>query len=83
MENERRMDRSATVTDARTLPSSPRGSSCLQMPDQARSLLKPLSERLLFASNFLRHPKMLGSIIPSSRFLVIRCWSRSTGAVPL
>ena len=32
--------------------------------------LKPLSETLLFASNFLRHPNMLGSIIPSSRFLV-------------
>ena len=27
-------------------------------------------ERLLFAGNFLRHPYMLGSIIPSSRFLV-------------
>jgi phospholipid N-methyltransferase len=25
---------------------------------------------LLFASNFIRHPHMLGSIIPSSRFLV-------------
>jgi phospholipid N-methyltransferase len=33
-------------------------------------LVKPLSEALLFASNFLRHPNMLGSIIPSSRFLV-------------
>jgi phospholipid N-methyltransferase len=43
------------------------------MPEHARSLLsplKPLSETLLFASNFLRHPNMLGSIIPSSRFLV-------------
>jgi len=46
------------------------------MPDNARSLpspfkpLKPLGETLLFASNFLRHPNMLGSIIPSSRFLV-------------
>ena len=43
------------------------------MPENARSplsSLKPLSERLLFASNFLRHPNMLGSIIPSSRFLV-------------
>ena len=29
-----------------------------------------LAETLLFASNFLRHPNMLGSIIPSSRFLV-------------
>jgi len=35
-----------------------------------RSTLKPLGEALLFASNFLRHPNMLGSIIPSSRFLV-------------
>ena len=46
------------------------------MPENARSTLsplsplKPLSETLLFASNFLRHPNMLGSIIPSSRFLV-------------
>jgi phospholipid N-methyltransferase len=29
-----------------------------------------LAERLLFAGNFIRHPHMLGSIIPSSRFLV-------------
>lgn len=28
------------------------------------------AEMLLFASNFIRHPLMLGSIIPSSRFLV-------------
>jgi phospholipid N-methyltransferase len=28
------------------------------------------TELLLFAGNFLRHPYMLGSIIPSSRFLV-------------
>ena len=28
------------------------------------------SQTLLFARNFLKHPKMLGSIIPSSRFLV-------------
>jgi phospholipid N-methyltransferase len=28
------------------------------------------SEMLLFARNFLRHPHMLGSVIPSSRFLV-------------
>lgn len=46
------------------------------MPEDARSSrsplaqLKPLGETLLFASNFLRHPSMLGSIIPSSRFLV-------------
>ena len=29
-----------------------------------------ITETLLFASNFLRHPYMLGSVIPSSRFLV-------------
>ncbi|MBV9695611.1 MAG: methyltransferase [Gammaproteobacteria bacterium] len=40
------------------------------MPDSARSLIRPLSETLLFASNFVRHPHMLGSIIPSSRHLV-------------
>jgi phospholipid N-methyltransferase len=37
------------------------------MTQTARSAL---TETLLFASNFLRHPNMLGSIIPSSRFLV-------------
>jgi phospholipid N-methyltransferase len=37
------------------------------MPQNPRSRL---SEVLLFAGNFLRHPQMLGSIIPSSRFLV-------------
>jgi phospholipid N-methyltransferase len=52
------------------------------MPENARSPLKPLSEALLFASNFLRHPNMLGSIIPSSRFLVNQVlepveWGRS------
>lgn len=29
-------------------------------------------ERLLFAKNFLQHPRLLGSLIPSSRFLVER-----------
>jgi phospholipid N-methyltransferase len=43
------------------------------MNENARSALaplKPLGEALLFAGNFLLHPNMLGSIIPSSRFLV-------------
>ena len=43
------------------------------MPENDPSLLaalKPLSETLLFAANFVRHPNMLGSIIPSSSFLV-------------
>jgi phospholipid N-methyltransferase len=37
------------------------------MPSAARSRIAEIS---LFASNFVRHPYMLGSIIPSSRFLV-------------
>ena len=43
------------------------------MHENARLALapfKPLGEALLFAGNFLLHPNMLGSIIPSSRFLV-------------
>src|SRR6476661_3144338 len=39
-------------------------------------------ETLLFARNFLQHPMMLGSLIPSSRFLISRLlskvdWSRA------
>jgi phospholipid N-methyltransferase len=30
----------------------------------------PAGDALLFARNFFRHPRMLGSIIPSSRFLI-------------
>jgi phospholipid N-methyltransferase len=37
------------------------------MANNGRSRTK---EMLLFAGNFLRHPMMLGSIIPSSRYLV-------------
>jgi phospholipid N-methyltransferase len=69
VEHERSVDRSATVTDERTTILTER----LVMPENARSPLsplRPLSETLLFATNFLRHPNMLGSIIPSSRFLV-------------
>jgi phospholipid N-methyltransferase len=36
----------------------------------AASARSRMTETLLFASNFLRHPHMLGSVIPSSRFLV-------------
>lgn len=73
MEHERTVDRSAAVTNEPPVTSL---TEKLVMPENARSLLsplsplKPLSEALLFASNFLRHPNMLGSIIPSSRFLV-------------
>jgi phospholipid N-methyltransferase len=37
------------------------------MPGKAGSRF---ADVLLFARNFLRHPRMLGSIIPSSRFLI-------------
>jgi phospholipid N-methyltransferase len=37
---------------------------------QTQNARAAIVETLLFASNFLRHPNMLGSIIPSSRFLV-------------
>jgi phospholipid N-methyltransferase len=30
----------------------------------------PLEQTVLFAKNFLQHPRMLGSFIPSSRFLI-------------
>ncbi len=30
----------------------------------------PKADALLFARNFFRHPRMLGSIVPSSRFLI-------------
>ena len=33
-------------------------------------------ETLLFAKNFLQHPRMLGSLIPSSRFLIDRLLSK-------
>ena len=36
----------------------------------AQNTRSRFNEILLFAGNFLRHPYMLGSIIPSSRFLV-------------
>ena len=39
---------------------------------KVRTSKKPGGAALLFARNFLRHPKMLGSIVPSSRFLVRR-----------
>ena len=39
---------------------------------KVRNSKKPDGAALLFARNFLRHPRMLGSIVPSSRFLVRR-----------
>jgi phospholipid N-methyltransferase len=41
------------------------------MQDHAeRSSRPPNGNALLFARNFFRHPRMLGSIVPSSRFLI-------------
>jgi len=43
------------------------------VPKRARSRRKQLA---LFALNFFKHPKMLGSLIPSSRFLIERVLSQ-------
>lgn len=37
-----------------------------------QSQRRPLAPGLLFGRTFLRHPRMLGSVIPSSRFLISR-----------
>jgi phospholipid N-methyltransferase len=42
------------------------------LPFPARARAARRGERLLFARNFLQHPRLLGSLIPSSRFLVER-----------
>src|SRR3984893_18626004 len=39
---------------------------------KVRTSKKPGGAALLFARNFLRHPVMLGSIVPRSRFLIRR-----------
>ena len=43
---------------------------------------RPLPPALLFGRTFLRHPRLLGSVVPSSRFLISRVlrqadWSRT------
>jgi len=38
--------------------------------NQEQPVRAPSGDALLFARNFFRHPRMLGSIIPSSRFLI-------------
>lgn len=40
------------------------------------SRVVPQNPFLLFAKNFLQHPRMLGSVIPSSRFLIQRILDR-------
>jgi phospholipid N-methyltransferase len=40
------------------------------VPDPSPAQSAAGSNALLFARNFLRHPRMLGSIVPSSRFLI-------------
>ena len=69
MERERRMDRNTALTDE-TPPTLTERSVMSANVRLSLPQLRPLSEALLFAGNFIRHPNMLGSIIPSSRFLV-------------
>jgi phospholipid N-methyltransferase len=40
------------------------------VPEQSAATDPARGSVLLFARNFLRHPRMLGSIVPSSRFLI-------------
>jgi phospholipid N-methyltransferase len=40
------------------------------VPEQSAATDSTRGSVLLFARNFLRHPRMLGSIVPSSRFLI-------------
>src|SRR6185437_414099 len=47
---------------------------------------RPLPPGLLFGRTFLRHPRMLGSVVPSSRFLISRIlrqvdWGRTRTVV--
>jgi phospholipid N-methyltransferase len=51
--------------------------------DMSINQRRPARSGLLFAWNFLRHPRMLGSIVPSSRFLIRQLlkpvdWSQAT-----
>src|SRR5258708_1647724 len=45
---------------------------CLYKERMFQPITSRREETFLFAKNFLQHPKMLGSLIPSSRFLVDR-----------
>jgi phospholipid N-methyltransferase len=45
-------------------------SSRIQVHDLVRKLRKSRSSKILFAQNFFKAPLMLGSVVPSSRFLV-------------
>jgi phospholipid N-methyltransferase len=65
-------------------PSGVREVSSSHHGDLARASRR--EERMLFARNFLQHPRMLGSLIPSSRFLVDRLlnqidWARARTVV--
>lgn len=46
------------------------------MPSNARARRSRVRELGLFARNFVKHPRMLGSVIPSSRFLIERVLRR-------
>jgi phospholipid N-methyltransferase len=77
MEDERAVDRGTAMTAPPCLrkrrcavPAEHLSSSYTGDTTMTQNALSALAETLLFASNFLRHPNMLGSIIPSSRFLV-------------
>ncbi len=54
----------------------------LDSSDFARTYPSRSKQALFFARNFLKHPRMVGSVVPSSRFLIERMlskvdWARS------
>ena len=49
---------------------SPHAGHTVSNKNQVQPRRAPQGDALLFARNFFRHPRMLGSIIPSSRFLI-------------
>ena len=70
------------------VPSDPTLSpmSAVPPPPAAPAPVSAPTHRALFAKNFFRHPRMLGSIVPSSRFLIRRLldeadWSRARTVV--
>ena len=77
-------DRGAWSAWAPLEPGIPRSTASLPSGDPAHmpARHRPLPSSLLFGRTFLRHPRMLGSVVPSSRFLISRIlrqadWART------
>ncbi len=80
--------KSTAIFLTRLMPPKPSGARDVSRGSHAGGLPRASGreEKLLFARNFLQHPRMLGSLIPSSRFLVDRLlnkidWARASTVV--